>query len=330
MMGQLDPARSSASEVETAAAVVIERLAVTSRDVVAVICNPELPDASELVSAVTGAASAWSKQVRVHEYPAGSRDGEEPSAEVADAMGYATVLVLLTRYSISHTRARMRATDAGARIASMPGISRDTFARALPAEYEQLCRVGEAIGAKLTAAHGCRVTSRAGTDVHLSLEGRTAIVDDGNLRAPGAFGNLPAGEAYIAPSETNASGTIVFDGSLAEWGILEEPLTVVLKQGRAIDLEGGPAAQWLRETLDAGGRNGRVIAELGIGTNPRAQVSGNVLEDEKVAGTVHFAFGTNTSMGGDNQASVHLDALVLKPRVELDGIVILDDSLSVT
>lgn len=241
----------------------------------------------------------------------------------------ATVLVLLTRFSLSHTTARIEATRSGARIASMPAITRETFARSVPANYDELRRVGQRLAGRLTAATSCRVTGPSGTDVLLSLDGRTAICDDGDLRTRGAFGNLPAGEAYIAPRESDASGTIVFDGSLSEWGVLEGPLAVVVERGRAVSVDGGAAARWLLQTLDEGGRNGRVIAELGIGTNPGALVTGSVLEDEKATGTVHFAFGNNSSMGGENVASVHLDALILDPRVELDGVVIIDRGLPI-
>lgn len=317
----------SVPDLETAGAVIMDRLGVTSRDAVLIVCNKELPHAAELVNAVAGAARARSERVAVQEYPAGSRDGEEPPATVAAAMRKSTAVILLTRFSISHTKARMEATRGGARIASMPGVRLDTFVRALPADYDQLRLAGESLAKQLTIASSCRVTTSAGTDVVLSLHDRTAIVDDGNLQAPGAFGNLPAGEAYIAPCEDAVSGTIVFDGSLTEWGILDRPLTVVLDRGRAVDIKGGSAAEWLCETLDAGGSGGRVIAELGIGTNRGARVSGDVLEDEKAAGTIHFAFGNNLNMGGLNEASVHLDALVLRPHLELDGVVMLDEGL---
>ena len=149
--------------------------------------------------------------------------------------------------------------------------------------------------------------------------------DDGDLREAGAFGNLPAGEAYIAPFEAEGSGTIVFDGSLASWGLLAEPLRIELDRGRAAEATGGEAAPWLLSALDAGGPNGRVIAELGIGTNPSATIIGKILEDEKVEGTIHLAFGTNTGIGGENQASVHIDGLVRDPTVELDGRTIMRD-----
>ena len=161
------------------------------------------------------------------------------------------------------------------------------------------------------------MTSPAGTDLVLSLEGRAAICDDGNLQAEAAWGNLPAGEAFIAPIETSGEGSIVFDGALAGYGMLREPLRVTLVRGRAIDAD-GEAAQWLLDTLDAGGPTGRLIAEFGIGTNPLATLTGNILEDEKAVGTAHLAFGTSASFGGANVSTVHIDGVMLQPTVEFD------------
>ncbi len=135
---------------------------------------------------------------------------------------------------------------------------------------------------------------------------------------------LPAGEGYIAPLETIGDGTIVFDGSLAGYGLLASPVRITVKGGRAVDAENG-AGNWLLETLDAGGEYGRSLAELGIGTNPAAILTGNVLEDEKVIGTAHLAFGTSAGIGGVNAAGVHIDGILLRPTVELDGERVLDD-----
>ena len=138
------------------------------------------------------------------------------------------------------------------------------------------------------------------------------------------FGNLPAGEGYVAPLETLGDGTIVFDGSLGGYGLLTTPVRVSVERGRAVDAD-MDAGDWLLETLDAGGEHGRSLAELGIGTNPAATLSGNVLEDEKVIGTIHLAFGTSAGLGGVNLAGVHIDGMVLRPTVELDGDRVLDD-----
>jgi leucyl aminopeptidase (aminopeptidase T) len=144
------------------------------------------------------------------------------------------------------------------------------------------------------------------------------------LQPRAAWGNLPAGEAFVAPVETLGGGTIVFDGALAGYGPLREPLRVTLSGGRAVNAD-GEAARWLLDTLDAGGPTGRLIAEVGIGTNPRARLTGNILEDEKAVGTAHLAFGTSASFGGANVATVHVDGVLLRPTVELDDRLLIRD-----
>jgi leucyl aminopeptidase (aminopeptidase T) len=299
-----------------AADVVLDRLGVSADDEFLVVSNPELIGiAAQLVEA----ANARTPRARLEEFASTRRDGEEPPTAVAAAMRAASAVAIATRFSLSHTQARLQATRAGARIASMPGISADIFARTIPVDYTHLERAGRSLASKLTEADLCRVTAPGGTDVELSLHAREAICDDGDLLLRGAWGNLPAGEAFIAPREHEATGTIVVDGSLSGWGLLDEPLELELRRGRAMSAQGGPAAEWLLQTLDAGGENGRTLGELGIGTNPGATISGQILEDEKVEGTVHFAFGTNTSFGGSNQATVHIDGLVRDAVVDLDG-----------
>jgi leucyl aminopeptidase (aminopeptidase T) len=290
-------------------------LAVGPADDVVVLCNePQRTIAESLLAAAQLAA----RSARLVIYPALSRDGEEPPQDVVDAMDDATVILAPTTFSLSHTQARLEATGRGTRIATMPDITEALFMRAMPVDYAELRRAGEKVAARLTAASACRVTSAAGTNVLLGLEGRSAVVDDGNLQAKGAFGNLPAGEAFIAPVEGSAEGEVVFDGSLSGFGLLDQPVRVQVAGGRAVDADGA-AGKWLLETLDAGGATGRLLAELGIGTNPAAILSGNVLEDEKVIGTAHLAFGTNVSFGGNNSAEVHTDGMLLEPTIELDG-----------
>jgi len=308
--------------VRIAAEVIVDRLGVGADDGFLVVYNPDL---AFLADTLVKAAATRTSDVRRQEFAPLSRDGEEPPPSVAAAMREAQAIALLTRFSLSHTHARLEATRQGARVASLPAITPELFARTIPVDYARLTGTTDALVAALTAAEHCRVRAPGGTDLELSLRGRTALCDDGALRAPGAFGNLPAGEAYMAPVEDSGEGTIVFDGSLGTWGLLEEPLTIEIAEGRAVAASGGGAAEWLLATLDAGGANGRTIAELGIGTNPCATISGRILEDEKAQGTVHVAFGTNTSMGGINQAAVHIDGLVRAAAVELDGRLVLCD-----
>jgi leucyl aminopeptidase (aminopeptidase T) len=313
-------AMQSASRMSAAAEAAVHCLGVGSADDVLVLCNEQQRAVAESLAAAAGARAG---SVRLLAFPALTRDGEEPPGLVAEAMARADVVLAPTMFSLSHTRARMEATRQGARIATLPGITEASFMRAMPVDYAALRRAGERIAAELSAAATCRVTSPAGTDVSLELGGRTAVIDDGNLQDRGAFGNLPAGESFIAPVERTAEGVVVFDGSIAGFGLLDAPVRVRLAGGRAIAAD-GEAGRWLLDTLDAGGDGGRVVAEFGIGTNPAATLSGSILEDEKVVGTAHLAFGSNVSFGGANASAVHIDGMLLAPTVELDGRALLD------
>lgn len=305
---------SPVANLVAAAEAAAECLGVGVRDRVLVLCNERERAVAEILAASAGSRA---HAVRLLEYRTLSRNGEEPPDHVAVAMRDASVVFATTTYSISHTRARLAATAAGARIASMRGLT-EPFAGAMAVDYGLLRDRGAHLAAALSAARSCRITSAAGTDVSLSVEERRATADDGNLQRPGAFGNLPAGEAYIAPLETLGDGMIVLDGALADYGLLRSPLSVQLEAGRAVDAQ-GEAADWLLSTLDAGGEHGRSIAEIGIGTNPGAELCGLVAIDEKVLGTAHLAFGTSASFGGANQASVHIDGMLRAPTIELDG-----------
>jgi len=308
--------------VNRSAEAAVSCLAVGPDDDVLVLCNDEQ---LTIADALAEAAEARARSARVLAFPRSSRHGEEPPSEVADAMLGATVIFAPTTFSLSHTAARQRASERGVRIATMPGITEEVFRRAMAVDYRELKRQGLLLATQLSAASECRVTSPGGTSLTLDLSGREAINDDGDIGTAGAFGNLPAGEAFIAPIETAGEGTIVFDGALGGFGLLDEPVPVTLSGGRMVGVDGGRVGEWLVATLDAGGEFGRSIAELGIGTNPAARLTGNIIEDEKALGTIHLAFGTSAGIGGVNRSSVHIDGLVLRPSVWLDGRLLMED-----
>ena len=301
-------------------------LAVGSDDDVLVLCNDEQ---LTIADAISEAAADKARSVRVLAFPRSSRHGEEPPADVADAMKSVTVIFAPTTFSLSHTAARQAATEAGVRIATMPGITEEVFRRALSVDYRELKRAGLLLASQLSAASSCRVTSPGGTELELDLTDREGISDDGDIGTGGAFGNLPAGEAFISPIETSGEGKIVFDGALGGFGLLDEPFVATLSGGRMVSAT-GRAGEWLYSTLDAGGEHGRSIAELGIGTNPAARLTGNILEDEKAMGTIHLAFGTSAGIGGVNRSTVHIDGLVLRPSVWLDGRPLMEDGTLVS
>lgn len=123
----------------------------------------------------------------------------------------------------------------------------------------------------------------------------------------------------MAPVEGTAQGLLVIDGALAGIGVLEKPLRIKVEAGQAVAVGGGREARLLEDIFTRYGPASRNIAELGIGLNPLARLTGNVLEDEKVRGTVHIALGDNSTFGGQIETPSHLDGILLQPRLRVDG-----------
>ena len=248
----------------------------------------------------------------------------EPPVAVAAAMLAADIVIAPTIQSISHTEARRAATEAGVRIASMPGVTGEMLARVMGADLRLLRKRGTSVGRALGAGAEARITCARGSDLRLGLEDRTAIVDAGALNMRGAFGNIPCGEAFIAPLEGTGEGTLLVDGSIAGVGRVGEPVELTVSGGHLTEASGHDGAR-LMELLVEHGSEATSVAELGIGTNESALLTGNILEDEKILGTAHVAFGASAAIGGTVQVPVHLDCVVLRPTVEIDGSPIVRD-----
>ena len=186
---------------------------------------------------------------------------------------------------------------------------------------DELRRRGHAIAAVLDAGSEATITCANGSDLRMSLRGRQAIPDAGELTRRGAFGNLPCGEGFISPDDADCEGILVIDGTIANVGIPAEPVRMTVSGGRLVEAS-GPEGAALLELLGAHGPEGTTIAELGIGTNERAQLTGQIIEDEKLLGTAHVAFGASEAIGGRVQVPVHLDSVVMRPVVAVDGQVI--------
>ena len=303
------------SDLERAVSAVIhESLGVREGESVLVVTNPSTLGLGERLRAEAGRAGADALLLLMADR---GLDGEEPPDSVAAAMANADVVLCPTVRSLSHTAARRHACDAGARIATLPGVTDDTLARVMSADIEGLRRKGAAVAAALEAGSEARITCANGSDLRLSIAGRHAISDDGDLRARGAFGNLPCGEGFIPPIETEGEGTLVVDGTIG--GHPKEGIVELRVEGGNLVEASGDAGARLLETLRGAGPGGTGVAELGIGTNEKAILTGNLIEDEKILGSCHVAFGASAGMGGAVQVPVHIDCVVMKPTVEIDG-----------
>jgi leucyl aminopeptidase (aminopeptidase T) len=294
-------------------AVVHECLGVKEGEEALIICNPVTQRVGERLRDQAAGAGADAVLAVMSERPS---HGAEPPRTVAEAMAAADVLMAPTVQSLSHTAARKRATDAGARCATLPGVTEGMLARVMSADIAGLRRKGHAVADALDGASEAKITDANGTDLRLDLSGREAIPDAGELTERGAFGNLPCGEGFIAPA--GGEGTLVIDGSLAGIGLVDEPVELVVEGGHLTSARAGQGMAFM-ELLTVHGENATSIAELGIGTNEKAILTGEILEDEKIQGTCHVAFGASAGIGGTVQVPVHLDCIVMKPTVELNG-----------
>jgi len=254
--------------------------------------------------------------------PGLAKSGEEPPQAAAEAMKNADIVMCITEHSLTHTRAKKEAAGAGARVATMPGITEDMFLKgAITADYKEVESLTKKVAGILTK--GSKVTvEKEGYRLDIVIDGRNGIESTGRYLEKGQSGNLPSGEAYIAPLEGMSSGEMLVDGSIVGLGKLKSPILLTVEKGLLVSARGERAEEWLK--MLGNSEEARNMAEFGIGTNPEALLTGNILEDEKILGTIHVAFGSNNTFGGKVSAGIHLDAVVLKPTVTIDGQLIMD------
>lgn len=211
------------------------------------------------------------------------------------------------------------------RIGHMLGITEDAYPAIAGADYRVMAQRTDRVAEILARARRAEIHGRSGTALTMELGGwqRLSASSTGLLHEKGAFGNLPAGEAAIAPLEGTTEGRIVFDRNIANVGLLTKPVELDVKGGRVQGIEGGEEAERLRSIMERAS-NGDNIAELGIGTNDTASLQGNILVEEKALGTIHIGLGDNSHLGGTVEAGVHLDGVILEPTVIIDGRTLLE------
>jgi leucyl aminopeptidase (aminopeptidase T) len=291
------------------------------------------PATKKIGQALYEAASLVSERVLMLMMPSTRQHGDEPSGAVAELMRKQQIVLAPTRYSLTHTRATRVARNEGARIATMPGITLDVFTEGgMTADFDALKESITEVGARLKRRRSIRVTSEAGTDVEFEVEPRRwKLEDNGICNRPGQVTNLPAGKVFTMPSQGKMNGRIVIDGSW-DSNLLEEPLTLHIEEGLVKKVEGGEMAELVRESYEEAALRlkpkdqGAVwtVAEFGFGMNPKARLTGNVLEDEKVLGTCYFAIGDNSTLGGSAHVGIQVTGVLREPTVHLDEMLLLD------
>jgi leucyl aminopeptidase (aminopeptidase T) len=308
------------TDLDTAVRTVVDRcLGIQAGENVLVICDPDRVD---IGTALQQGALALGADAVLTVLPPRPERGTEPPPAVAAAFSNTDVYLAPCLPSLSHTKARKAATDKGIRGATLPGVDAELLARLMSADFDLMAQRSKAVADLLTNADEAHVTCGKGTDLRLDLQGRTAIPDDGDLTAKAAFGNLPCGEGFIAP--LNGEGQLVAT-TVGGLGLAEEgTITLTVEDGNLVEATGATGARFIAHLIEHGDL-GRNLAELGVGTNDKAKLTGNVLEDEKIIGTVHIAFGASAAIGGNVAVPVHDDCVIVDPTLTIGGTTVVDN-----
>ncbi|WP_228551157.1 aminopeptidase [Sporosarcina cascadiensis] len=246
-----------------------------------------------------------------------TKSGEEPSVEAARHMLKYDMVFCLTKHSLTHTVARKQANAKGISVITMPGISEDMFLNgAMRADYSRVEQETIEMTEKLNTFQQVTLYTGSNHKLIIPIGDRQGIASTGVFKEKGMSGNLPSGEAYVAPLEGQAEGTIEINGSIAGIGLVQEPVVLTIKKGCLTEATGTDGEKLLSLL---GQESGRLLCELGIGTNHAARLTGKILEDEKAYQTAHIAFGSNHTFGGMIKSTVHIDCVTKQPRIEWDS-----------
>ncbi|MDG5757803.1 aminopeptidase [Natronococcus sp. A-GB1] len=306
------------SDLRAAAETAVRQcLALESSESCAVVTDDEREPIGEAIYEV---ASEITDDAVIVRYPPGETHGGEPPEPVASAMAGADVVLAPTTKSLSHTRARGNANEAGARVATLPGITEEVFTTGLDADYETIADHSADVLEQVADAQEIQVTAPAGTDITFDIGDREFLSDTGIVHEPGQMSNLPAGEVFVSPE--TADGTFVVDGTMRPHGLLEDgqELRFEVEDGLVTEISDDEIRKTVETAAEEVGDAAYNLAELGIGTNVAVtDLVGSVLLDEKAGGTVHIAIGDDAGIGGDVDAPIHLDGILREPTVWADG-----------
>ncbi|MEM2832734.1 MAG: aminopeptidase [Candidatus Caldarchaeum sp.] len=237
---------------------------------------------------------------------------------VEAALTSSEVVVIHTRYLFPQQPRRL-AAKAGARVLSLCAVTEDMALRALNVDYDKLSTITHKLAEMFACAQEIHIKSGNGKEFCAKIANQPVIYLDGVVRMPGQISALPAGVVATLPIPGSAQGRVVLNGSLTGFGLLDEPVVLEVKSGRVVRISGGKEAKKLERLLRNADEGAWHVAEIGLGTNPKAVYTGNLVEDERVLGSAHVGLGRNTHLGGMIKSSLHLDGTIRYPYVYLDG-----------
>ncbi|MCS7385308.1 MAG: aminopeptidase [archaeon GB-1867-005] len=192
------------------------------------------------------------------------------------------------------------------------------------ANYDEVYSTALKLAKEFEGKSEIKVTTKLGTNITASIDGARVIIEAGYATRPGESAAFSDGEVSFTPVEGTANGMVVVDGPIALIGKPEKPIKIVVKNGKVTEVIGGEEANKLKKLIEQV-KNLNNFAEFGFGVNPNARLDGFWQEEKKAMGTMHIALGDNIYYGGKVKCEIHMDMVVYKPTVVVDGKVVIDE-----
>lgn len=246
----------------------------------------------------------------------------EPAPSVVNMMKQMSAVLSFTGHSLVHSSALKQVCHNGSKVVCLSPISEECLVRTVNTNFDFIDKKSRKLADLFSIGRRIHITTDVGTDLIIPIARHKGSANTGIVNEPGSFCLLPSGEANVTPDRRGTKGVLLVDGSIPSIGVLENPIEIQIKEGYAYQITGGKEVTTLRKILKPFGKQSRNIAEFGIGTNPNAILGGISVEDEKVLGTAHIALGNPEFEGGIQRGKIHLDLIIKKPTVEIDGRII--------
>ena len=326
-----DSENDTESMLTSARSVIRTCLQIRPFETVLIVTDPE---SSAIGRALYEAAAEVTDRTLMMMMPTSHKKGSEPPDYVAELMRKQDVVILATKSSLTHTKARINASKTGrTRIISMPGINENMFSiGGMTADYNALQKEIAGLASIFRRKRDVRVTSPGGTDIRFSIGAKWRTDDNGICNRPGQVMNLPSGRVFVFPKEDTMNGRIVIDGSW-EGNLIQEPIIMEVENGIVTNISESEISEKINSIFAEVSKPlnkskaalVKTVAEFGFGMNSRAKVVGNLLEDQVVRGAAHFVLGDNSAYGGKNNIGLQMRGVILKPTIELQDIDLVKD-----
>jgi len=260
--------------------------------------------------------------------PVSDHDYHDPPVPVQKAAEAADIVHYVTSRYLVHSRWGRALSASGKRKVISDGVLYHMLTEgAVEADLDEVGHWNDTVSAAWDRGSEVHMTSKLGTDLTVSIEGRRGFVGgrnrpkEGFNLGTGATIQWPGGESPVAPVEDTAEGVLVVDKTLQPVPqLLSRPVALTISGGTIVGVEGGDEARWFADWLERhGDEHGGRLCEISVGTNPAARWCGNLRQDRFILGSSHIGFGMNADVGGTIDSSIHYDVAWSQATILVDG-----------